>query len=76
MSTFKIEKTVPIPKTSGKGGGIYPFATMEVGDSFLIPDGSKNINSVRSAVTQAARRNGRKFTTRLTDSGLRVWRIE
>ena len=69
MSQPRIEKNVPVPKK-------YPFAGMQVGDSFAVPPDVK-----RPAVTVAAMRYGRqhgmKFTVRqVADKTFRCWRIE
>ena len=59
---FKIEKNVPMPVTSK----IYPFAEMEIGDSFEFP--AEKSSSVRAQVTKM---KPKKFATR----GCRIWRI-
>lgn len=66
---MKIDKQFPIPVK-------YPFAGMQVGDSFAVPPDVK-----RPAVTVAAMRFGRKHDMRFTvrqvaDRALRCWRIE
>lgn len=63
-----IEKNIPLPSR-------FPFANMQVGDSFLVPETAK-----RSTVSVAARRYGEKhgwrFSVRLTeDRKLRCWRV-
>lgn len=68
MSKLPIDKNVPLPRR-------FPFADMQVGDSFAVPPDVK-----RPAVTVAAMRYGRKhgmkFTIRLTpDRSLRCWRV-
>lgn len=77
MSTFVLETGVPIPKrTAGRSGTKYPFAQMEVGDSFLVDTGVKAA-TIRSAVGAYLKRSapeGVKFAVRGTDEGLRVWR--
>jgi hypothetical protein len=65
----KIDKQFPIPVK-------YPFAGMQVGDSFAVPPDVK-----RPAVTVAAMRYGRKHGMRFTvrqvaDKTFRCWRIE
>jgi hypothetical protein len=92
---FTIDKNVPPPPNArdGRGGrpSKYPFASMEIGDSFLVPypreartsdeavelrRATKNI--ITSAVSQYKIRTGnrsQKYTTRAEDSGVRVWRI-
>ena len=54
----------------------YPFALMEVGDSFLIEDYRK-AESARIAAIQFCKRNRKpwKFTQRKTDLGWRIIRI-
>jgi hypothetical protein len=65
----KVDKNIPIPVK-------FPFAGMQVGDSFAVPPDVK-----RPAVTVAAmrfgRRHGVKFTVRqVADKTYRCWRIE
>ncbi len=80
---FKIEKDVPIPSLRrGPKAGTrkYPFAQMEIGDSLLIPGNGDQ----RQAVSiynyiGVYRKRGElkaKFTARMVDGGIRVWRIE
>ena len=64
---MKIEKNIPLPSK-------YPFADMEIGDSFAVPPHIK-----RTAVSVSALRYGDKhgmqFTVRLMpDRTLRCWR--
>lgn len=64
---MKIEKNIPLPSK-------YPFAYMEIGDSFAVPPHIK-----RAAVTANAMRYGKthgmQFTVRLMpDRTLRCWR--
>lgn len=61
-----IEKGIPLP-TRARGG--FPFAEMEVGDSFFIL-GKKSI-ATKSAETKL----GFKFKSKAVDGGCRVWRI-
>jgi|SanBayMetagenome_1026888.scaffolds.fasta_scaffold106850_3 hypothetical protein len=65
----KVDKNIPIPVK-------FPFAGMQVGDSFAVPPDVK-----RPAVTVAAmrfgRRHGMRFTVRqVADKTYRCWRIE
>jgi len=69
MNQPLIDKGIPFPSK-------YPFATMQVGDSFLVPLGTS-----RFAVGQSAKRygekHGMKFTVRqVADKTFRCWRIE
>jgi hypothetical protein len=65
---MKVESNIPMPAR-------YPFAKMNVGDSFLIPE-----NVSRSSAAVAAYRYGlanrKKFVTRKTSEGHRIWRVE
>lgn len=86
---MKIEKNIPIPEQRGrKPNGTYSslMGQMQVGDSFLA-EGEK-LQTVQSAVRQAAHRAGIKITTRREEEDehgnkfpegivkLRVWRVE
>jgi hypothetical protein len=73
---YEIEKNVPLV---GKGIGRnakYPLASMEIGDSFVVPlKYPEQRNALNSAVSIFAKRHGRKFATRRIDNSVRVWRI-
>ena len=71
---IKIEKNVPAPLHTGKGTPAkYPFAEMAVGDSFCLP--ADEACRLHGAAWHAGNRLGKKFTTRKTADGVRVWRI-
>ncbi len=67
---MNLVKNLPIPEPKGGNKPIYPWRTMEIGDSFLAP--TKSING---QATHAAQRTGRKFTVRKVADGWRVWRV-
>lgn len=71
---IEIEKGVPVPTEEGKRAkrSKYPFAMMEVGDSFEVVNAPK---SFLVTVHVNGKRLGYKFTTRKTENGRRVWRI-
>lgn len=84
---FEIQKNVPTPESRGRHGrpNNYPFADMEVGDSFAVAvDPEKTIASVQrkllSAAANFARRHAsyQKYGTRsLVEDGqpvIRIWR--
>lgn len=75
---MKIEKGVPIPssKRGIPGGGFRE--SMEVGDSYLCPSGTKQSSASSSAIRWAKDRGYKwKFTTRQQPDGtIRVWRIK
>lgn len=72
---INIEKNIPIKKRGKKQ--LYPFDTMEVGDSFFA-EGKKR-NSVYISCREMLERRGmtdRKFTFSVEENGVRVWRIK
>jgi hypothetical protein len=70
---FVVEPGVAIPPIR-RHTVKYPFATMEVGDSFTC--GVEDYNSVRVGCHIHGKKYGKKFSTRRTPSGgLRCWRI-
>jgi hypothetical protein len=69
---FETEKFVPIPAGYVKKKK-YPFAEMEIGDSIFFAEYA--MKSARSCSHAFGVRNGMKFTTRLVDGGMRIWRI-
>jgi len=68
---IKIEKNIPF--TGHGNNGKFPFYKMEVGDSFLV--GLEDKSSLQSMDSAYGRKNNKKFTTRQSDDGIRVWRI-
>jgi hypothetical protein len=69
---FQIDKSVPLP-ANWRGKYIDTIRAMEVGDSFVCSYG----NNVSSMIHTAARRVGFKCVTRrVSQSELRVWRVE
>lgn len=79
-AAIQIEKGVPVP-TLNAVRRRYPFAQMEVGDSFLVrADGQKarraRYGTVKKCAYVFTERHGagRVFTVRQVDDGVRVWR--
>lgn len=67
---IKIDKNVPLPN---KCRGIWPFASMEKGDSFLVPE-NKNYNQAALALRDFKMKHGGNFTMRdLGKNKIRVW---
>lgn len=60
--SYLIEKDVPFKKDR------FPFADMEIGDSFYVGEGL-----TRSIVFNAANRGKYKIATRTEGKGYRVW---
>jgi len=71
--TFQIEKGIPVPETPGRG--LYPFADMDVGDSFFVGGEVSARSKAVSAASWFGKRNGLKFSCRNVDGGLRIWRV-
>jgi hypothetical protein len=90
-STFAIDDAIPVPAASnrgGRGGNVYPFDTLNVGQSFHVPASEKKPNpakSLASTVSSATKRfkdktPARTFRVAAVDAndprgvGARVWR--
>lgn len=54
---YKIESNIPMPNT-------YPFADMNVGDSFYVEGDKKAITNVRVAANTYKKKTGCKFKPR------------
>lgn len=69
---YQVESGLEMPKARRKHS--FPYAQMNVGDSFLVTDMSMG------AVCNYNRRNGEKmnmkFVAKKDGDGVRVWRIE
>lgn len=72
MSSFVIEKNIPIPDESRRGAGKgYPWGELKDGDSVVVP----GRNAV-SAASHYGKRNGIEFrSAKLDDGTYRVWRV-
>ncbi len=72
-----IDKGVPVPPPRTRASK-YPWAEMEVGDSFFVEATAEEMKS-RSAnlsrgATTIAKQLGCRFTVRKVTGGVRVWR--
>ena len=67
---YKIDKNVTPP---AKGRTVYPFAQMEIGDSFMAPGIAPR--TLYQAAFSYSRRHGGKFSTRAENDGARCWKI-
>ncbi len=74
--TFKIEDgyAIPAARQPRTRRAKYPWAELEVGQSFFVEGGL--LRSMSSTASHAGRRSGRKFIVRTADGGVRVWRYE
>jgi len=76
MSKFEVEKDIEIP-AKRHGPSKYPWAEMEVGDSFFVEGPApKTQRCLAVCAGGQRRRHGTRFTTRQCENGVRVWRIE
>lgn len=78
---FELEKGVPVPPRGAilRARGKYPFARMQVGDSFLVKEKRERLSTkMSSCAANWARANDVpwKFVARMTPDGVRVWRVE
>jgi hypothetical protein len=83
----KIDKGIPLParlrrvvgeavfKRLGNSAPRFPFADMEIGDSFHMTKGYASPSVIRHAIEEHPDAQGKRFTTATEDGGLRVWRI-
>lgn len=71
---FKIEKNVALPKNARISK--YPFADMEVGDSFVAPNTART--ALYTAAYQWTKRNAsdNKFIVREEGNDARIWRTK
>ena len=79
MSEVKIDKDVPLPpKRCGLHHQKYPFATMEVGDSFFVPE-YKPGKGGGALFHHWQKKLGHRYTSRKVEEngvvGLRIWRF-
>ena len=79
MEKLIIQSDVPIPARIGNK--VYPFSEMNVNDSFFYPfevekETSAQAQKVYMALYRFKLKNkGNAFTTRISKTGVRVWRI-
>lgn len=84
---FQIEKAIPLPAVEAGQGRPpkYPFAQLEVGDSFFVPAEVKEGDTQEQAVARlrgrmdSNKRQGQKLTgftlaVRTVEGGVRIWR--
>lgn len=79
-----ISKDIPIPDTFDRGEvgrrgrrPKYPFATMQIGDSFLAEGDARDTKwRAADAAYKIGRKLGRQFTARKEGQNVRIWRVE
>jgi len=67
---IEINKHIPIPPNKTKAP--LPYKSMEIGDSFLVPDSS--LQAVCNSNYRAGKKLGMKFVAKKEEKGIRVWR--
>lgn len=84
---YKIDVNIPLPTTRGRPAEFsFPFANMQVGDSFFVPAGAEGLEKIRSRLSSSIVRfrarvaRTAKFSTRVVVedgvNGVRVWRVQ
>lgn len=84
---YKIDTNVPLPTPRGRPAAFpFPFADMQVGDSFFVPTAEGDLRKVRNRLASSIVRFRQKvdinakFSTRVVDeesvNGIRVWRVQ
>jgi hypothetical protein len=78
----KIETGIPIPPSRQrcKNQDLYPYADLEIGQSFFAaPRPGKSIRQTAMYLggmsAYYAKKTGRRFTLRVVEGGVRVWRF-
>lgn len=76
LDTIQIERGIPIPSEKN-GRSRYPFATLEIGASFLVKTEAA-ARRVSSAANWFSRVKDitKKFKTRRVEEGWRCWRVK
>lgn len=78
MNYYDIDDNVPLPKRTGNSAGRppkYPFGKMEVGQSVFF-GGESSSSKAAIAAHAYGRRQGKRFSARKADGGVRIWRVE
>lgn len=71
---FKIESGIPVPTVRRGRPMLYPWALLEKGDSFFVPNG--NVASLKSGATANSSPTGKCFRVFAEEGGVRVFRVE
>lgn len=72
MIAVEKKKSIPAPPKRGRKP-IYPWTTMQKGDSFLFPR-KVGMANARASAWLASSRSSAKFIVRETEEGVRCWR--
>jgi hypothetical protein len=72
---MKIDKNIPVNQDGRGRKQIYPFDTLDVGDSFFVKN--KTSRDISGSINQARKKHPKKKFKSLTlQDGVRVWRIK
>lgn len=72
---FKIEKGIPMP-SGVKGNPVYPWHSMEPGDSFVVETAAERSRAVKMSLDYARTHDGVRFMSRVQPDGkYRIWRV-
>jgi hypothetical protein len=75
-ATCPVEYGVPIPPPNQRRTYFrYPFDTMSVGGSFLIPNPAEK-SRVSAILASRKRSHGEEYIQRRISAGIRVWRVK
>jgi len=76
---YKIDKKIPCPPRAIHGIWKDVMRSMEVGDSFFVPEADfpgTGARGTASGIFTASKKMGFRMATRSVEGGLRVWRLE
>jgi len=76
----EVEKNVPIPVKVNPPEPLYPFDKMFPDDSFFVACDFKQptLNKIYTAMSKAnkiGKAEGKRFTSRKVEGGIRIWRV-
>ncbi len=75
---FKVEKNVPLKKGQSGQPQLYPFDSMEIGDSFEVGEHTRSkANSIYGSIYHYIGKKAnkkKKFALRNVEGKLRIWR--
>ena len=71
---MKIDRDIGLPSIRSTRRSKYPWASMKPGDSFFVPHG--RINNLCKLAARRAKIDGRLYTSRQVEGGVRVWRVD
>lgn len=77
--TLPVDKDIPIPQAYKTRPDKYPFAQLEVGDSFFIENANKRFSiyaNVRHFNERRKLHEQIKVCQRREGNGVRIWRVE